>query len=86
MKTVIVNVSNDRSSAVDRVALIPDQNTVVVRLKNSGHWYEKKIDQTLMHLVAERFRGEYGSFGKFAHFHGLFSDMTPVSLLSKVLA
>jgi len=86
MKTVIMNVSDDRSSAVDRVALIPDQNTIVVRFKNSGHWYEKQIDQTLMHLVADRFRSEKGSFGKFAHSYDLFSEMTPVSLLSRVLA
>lgn len=85
MKTVIVNVDNDRSSAVDRVAFIPDQNVVVVRFKKSGQWYEKNVEPKLMLMATERFNSQHGSFGKWAHFYGLFDGMIPTHL-NRVLA
>lgn len=85
MKTVVMNVSDVRSSAVDRVALIPSDNTVIVRFANSGTWYEKQVDPTLMVMAMERFTADKGSFGKWANLAGLFSEMTRTSL-ARVLA
>ncbi len=79
MKTVVMNVSDVRSTAVDRVGF-DNEGTVYVRFKRQAVWYKgKQFDRGFVALALEYFRHTEGSFGTWANKVGLFSDLTPTN-------
>lgn len=79
MKTVVINSSEVRSTAVDRVGF-DNEGTVYVRFKRQGVWYKgKQFERGFVALAMEFFRHEDGSFGRWANKVGLFDGLTRVS-------
>jgi len=79
MQTIIMNISDDRSSAVDRVGFVPEEKKILVRFKNSGAWYCKYLSSEYLLLAAlDRFKSPDVSFGKWAHFYNIFDEMTRI--------
>jgi len=77
MQTIIMNIDDNRSTAVDRVGFIPEENKILVRFKNSKVWYFKTLSNSYLLLTAlERFKSASTSFGQWAHFYNVFDDMT----------
>lgn len=79
MKTVVMNVSDVRSTAVDRVGF-DDDGTVYVRFKRYSTWYKgNQFERGFVALALEYFRQNEGSFGTWANKVGLFSNLTPTN-------
>lgn len=78
MTTVFMKIDFERSSAVDRVGFDTEGN-VYVRFKKELRWYKGKKNSSLLASAMEYFADPTISFGTWANYQGLFSNLTPVN-------